>query len=315
MKAVLPEQFEGVWSATPTPLTDEFQLDEAGVHNLVTHHLRLGISGLFLAGTCGEGPWLPDRQRRLLTQLVVHELEELGARLPVSVQVTDNSAARILDKIEQAHEDGADLVVIAPPHFLFNATPENLRILYLEAIRKSTLPVVLYHFGQNGNTPMPEEVLKVLLEEENVVAIKDSSADVRYREIALAARQNRPNLRLQNGDEFNCAAYLEAGFDGLLLGGGIFNGHLAHLIMEAVAKGDLAQAQVLQERMNRLMYAVYGGEKIESWLAGAKYLLLKMGVFHSYANFPRYELTESCRTAVERILVEENAVLLPSARA
>jgi 4-hydroxy-tetrahydrodipicolinate synthase len=59
--ALSPEQFNGVWSATPTPLDSKRRVDNASVKRLVAHHLRLGVKGLFLAGTCGEGPWLPDR--------------------------------------------------------------------------------------------------------------------------------------------------------------------------------------------------------------------------------------------------------------
>jgi len=47
-----------IWSATPTPLTDDFRVDRPSVQRMVEHHLALGVSGLMLAGTCREGPWL-----------------------------------------------------------------------------------------------------------------------------------------------------------------------------------------------------------------------------------------------------------------
>lgn len=308
MKSFSPQIFEGVWSAAPTPLDDKLKIDRSSVKRSIEHHLRLGVRGLFVAGTCGEGPWLPDGDRRLLTQLSVKESK---GRLPIAVQVTDNSAPRILDKIKQAKEDGADFAVIAPPHFAFNVTPNNLRDLYLEAIGKSVLPVILYHFGLGGKTAMPESVLKVLLQEKKVVAIKDSSDNPRYRTLALAAQRKRPGLRLLNGSEFNCVEYLQDGYDGLMLGGAAFNGFLAGQIMEAVAEGDIAQANKLQTRMNRIMYAVYGGKKIQCWLAGEKYLLTQLGVFRGYANYPNYELTAACRKAIDQLVERDADVLLP----
>lgn len=308
MTSFPPAVFEGVWSASPTPLDDKYKIDRPCIRRLVEHHLRLGIRGLFVAGTCGEGPWLPDSDRRLLTQLAVKESK---GRLPIAVQVTDNSAPRIVDKIKQAREDGADYAVIAPPHFMMNVSPKTIRELYLEAIRKSTLPVILYHFGEGGKTPMPLNVIKELLQEKKVVAMKDSSNDPRYRQAAMAVRHQRNDLRVLNGAEFDCVEYIEAGYDGLMLGGAAFNGYLAQNIFDAVKEGNITGANKMQTRMNRIMFATYGGKKIQCWLAGEKYLLMQLGVFRTYQNHPRFELTESCRKAVDRLVERDQDVLLP----
>ncbi len=308
MKSYSPEIFTGVWSASPTPLDDKLKIDRASVKRLIEHHIRLGVRGLFVAGTCGEGPWLPDADRRLLTQLTVKASK---GRLPIAVQVTDNSAPRIIEKAKQAKEDGADFAVIAPPHFFFNGNANSLRDFYLEAIRKSPLPVILYHFGMNGKTAVPESVLKVLLQEKKVVAIKDSSDDPAYRALALAAKRKRPELGLQNGSEFNCVTYIEEGYDGLMLGGAAFNGYLAGQIIDAVNEGDIKLANKLQTRMNRIMYAVYGGKKITCWLAGEKYLLTQLGVFRGYRNYPNYELTPACQKAIDQVVERDADVLLP----
>ncbi len=63
------------------------------------HHVRLGVRGLFLTGSNGEGPWMTDAQRRTLVETAVRCSR---GRMPVAVQVTDNSAARILDNMRQA---------------------------------------------------------------------------------------------------------------------------------------------------------------------------------------------------------------------
>jgi dihydrodipicolinate synthase/N-acetylneuraminate lyase len=301
----------GVWSAAPTPFTKEMKLDAPSVKRMVAHHLRLGIKGLFLAGTNGEGPWMTDEQRRLLVRLVADDLKR---RIPLAVQVTDNSAARILRNITMAKDDGADIAVIAPPNFLIRAAPKAILDVYLEAIRNSPLPVGIYDRGADGPLDVPDHILRKIYAEKNVVMIKDSSSDPKRRQIALAAKKRTPSLTLLNGDEFHCVEYLKAGFDGLLLGGGVFNGWLAGRIMEAVADGDLELAERLQLRMNRLMFAVYGGKKIACWLSGEKKLLVEMGIFSSWRNYPDYPLTASCSRAIHRVLRTEREWLLPSGK-
>src|SRR5208283_186826 len=156
----------GVWSATPTPFTNDLQLDTLAVKRLVGHHRRLGVNGLFLAGTCGEGACMPERQKRTLVQTVVKHAK---GKMLIAVQVTDNSAARILDNIRAAKEDGADIAVIAPPLYLMNATPENVLALYTQAIRQSSLPVGIYDRGKHSHVAVPDAILPEIYAENNVV--------------------------------------------------------------------------------------------------------------------------------------------------
>jgi len=300
--------FPSLWSATPTPLTESLQVDEAAIPALVDHHLTLGVDGLFVAGTCGEGPWLPVRERRRLVRAV---REATGRRMRIAVQVTDNSPGRIAENTDWAREDGADLVVIAPPSFLMNVSPRSLFRHYQESIRQSSLPVCVYDRGPSGGLGLPMEFLREIYLEPNVVMVKDSSANEVRREVALGVRRERSELRLFNGDEFDCVKYLQNGYDGLLLGGTVFNGVLAKRIMDAVGRGEIEEANEHQKRMSDLMFAVYGGEKITCWLSGLKKLLVEMGIFNTWKNFPDYPLTAECEAAVLAALDADREILLP----
>ena len=302
------EQLCGVWSATPTPLTEDLALDLASIEPTIEHHMKLDIRGLFVAGSCGEGPWMPTADRRELVREVARHAK---GKMAIAVQVTDNSAARIIENAQQAAEDGADMVVIAQPFFLLNATPETLRELYLTAVEESPLPVGMYDLGERGPRCVPAEIMTELYRLPKVVMVKDSSGDTSRRDMALAARDDRPELLLLDGDEFHCVEYLEAGYDGLLLGGGVFNGHLAWQVIRAVEAGDIEAANAIQARMNRLMYDVYGGEDISCWLSGQKRLLVGMGVFQTWRNHLNYPLTPECEQAIERALVEDRDALFP----
>lgn len=302
------DKLRGVWSAAPTPFDSRMGIDVEALERMVEHHIKLGVTGIFLAGTCGEGPWLPERDRRTLVKVVS---KCAGENLIIAVQVTDNSYARILDNIEAAREDGADVAVIAPPYFLMNATSESIRNLYIEAIRRSTLPVCVYDRGSFSSILVAEAVLEAAYAEEKVIMIKDSSGTATRREVALAARRKRPELKLFNGTEFDCVNYLTAGYDGLLLGGGIFNAYLAGKIMETVAAGDMERAETLQERMNDMMHDVYGGRDNRCWLSGLKKLLVEMGIFSTWKSYLDYPLTAECIESINEVMTRDRDVLFP----
>lgn len=290
-----PELRGGVWSATPTPLDAHGRVDVASVDRLVEHHVRMGVTGLMLAGTCGEGPWLRDSDRE---QLVRAAVSSSKGRLRIAVQVTDNSAARTLHNVEQAAGWGAEVVVVAQPYFFLNATPDRQLAFYRDIARGSALPMGFYDRGKASPYLMPETHLAELLAEPNIAMVKDSSQMPARREVFLAARRQRPGLILLDGDEFECVSYLQAGYDGLLLGGGIFNAGLALRIIRAVRAGDATEAARLQARMNDLMLRVYGGPKIECWMSGLKELLVQMGLFSHATQLLGYPLTDGCRRQI-----------------
>ena len=252
-----------------------------------------------LGGTCGEGPWLRVDDKEALTRATVTAAD---GRLRVALQVTDNSAVRVLANIEQAAAWGAEVAVVDAPWFFLNGTPERKLAHYREIARRSALPVGFYDRGKHSPNALPETHLAELLAEPNIVMVKDSSQTDSRRDLYLAAMKARPELVVLDGDEFNCVSYLRAGYSGLLLGGGIFNGAIANRLIAAVRAGDIVEAERLQARMNDLMLRVYGGPKIECWLTGLKELLVQMGIVSTNVNTLDYPLTETCRAEIAAAL-------------
>jgi 4-hydroxy-tetrahydrodipicolinate synthase len=289
-----------IWSATPTPLTDEFRVDAPSVERLMAHHTAYGIDGVFLGGSCGEGPWMRWEDQEDLVRIAA---ASNPGRLSIAAQVTDNSALRILDHAERFARCGADFVVLAGPTFVMNPTPERILKVYTDVLRNSPLPVIVYDRGKADRYLLPNELLRELYHEPGIAMIKDSSCDDSRMEVAIEARRNREGLTLLNGDEFQCLKYLSAGYDGLLLGGAIFNGRLARRMDAAFHAGNRDEAEILQPRMIELMSRVYGGRDARCWMAGLKYLLHQAGIFSSAHSLLDYELSDSCRQAIDEILV------------
>lgn len=286
-----------IWSAAPTPLTTDLKVDEASVERMVEAAVQEGIGGLFVVGTCGEGPWLPDRERRRLMQATVRAA---AGRLRIAAQVTDNSVPRILDNAALAAEAGVDVAMIAPPATFLNATPERVTALFTEAAADSPLPVGVYDLGRHRPIAIPAERLKEVYLLPRVILVKDSSGSPERREIALAARRERPGLRLFNGDEFRCLEYLQAGYNGMLFGGAVAVAPQLRQIAGLFAAGRLAEAGLLDAELRRTLFGLYGGESIACWLTGLKHYLVRCGMFATSASFLGYPLTDECRAFIEQ---------------
>ena len=163
---------------------------------------------------------MPTEQYR---SLVRDFTRHTRGRMHIAVQVTDHSAPRVLDNICKAREDGADIAVVAQPLFFMNATERRLEDYYLEIFDNSPLPIGLYDRGAHSANALTPTILTNLLKHPRVVLVKDSSSSSLHMQAAFKAREARPELTLLSGDEFTTAEYMLAGYDGLMLGGAIFN--------------------------------------------------------------------------------------------
>lgn len=295
-----------VWSATPTPFTNKMTVDIEDVGRMINHHIRLGVDGIMLAGTCGEGPWmLPAEQRRL----VKASSSAAAGKIDIAVQVSDNSADRIVANAENAAEDGAKYAVIAPPYYLLNATPSNISNLYREAIRRSPLPVVIYDIG-GRQVNVPNEILEEIYSEPNVIMVKDSSNSKERRQIALKVRERRSKLILMTGDEFSSVEHLKEGYNGMMLGGAILSGAMCRKILEAVASNDWDIAERWQDRVNHMLFKVYGGKNVACWLAGLKHTLVRLGIFSTSSHYLNFPLTSVCKNDIKEIIEKEREWLV-----
>ncbi len=281
----------------PTPLTPALRVDEASVERMVQDAVRLGVQGLFLAGTCGEGPWLPDREKQALVRAAVRAGR---GKLKIAVQASDNSVPRILDNGNLAAEAGADYAIIAAPGTFMNATPERVVAHFIEAANASPLPVGIYDLGAHRPVMIPEARLKEIYLLPNVHLVKDSSGSAARRAAALAARQEKPSLQLFNGDEFRCLEYLQAGYDGFMFGGAVAIGPHLNRIAQHYSAGRVEEAAAVDAEMKEVLYGLYGGKAIACWLTGLKYYMVRRGLFTTAASFLGYPLTDECRAYIER---------------
>lgn len=289
-----------MWSATPTPFNDDLSIDRLSVRRLVHRHQHLGISGMMLGGTCGEGPWMTTSD---LVELLSEAKIIATSDLQIAVQASDNSARRVLERIEQLSAAGAAIAMISPPFFMMNVTRPRLLEFFQTVIRNSPIPTGVYDRGNASIYGLDDDMLEELLAEPNLTIVKDSS-EFRPERAAMISRTrpHKPDLRVLCGDEFTCVPPIQHGYDGLFLGGAVFNAKIATALMASVREGDLDAAHALQLRMNDLNFRIYGGEKITSWLTGLKYLLVQMGIFSSVHGHLDYPLTPEDRDAIDEIV-------------
>jgi 4-hydroxy-tetrahydrodipicolinate synthase len=306
-----PSSCNHLWSACPTPLTPKFEIDEDSLHRSVEWQHSLGIEGLFVAGTSGEGACLTDSAIDLLTRKTV---EYSAGRMPVSVQVTDNSIDRVLDRIRRAQQSGVSLVTLAPPLFEVGVTDNSLLHFYGEILDRSPLPVCIYQLPRK--TLLPTAFIEETCAHPNLRMIKDSTGDAARQKLVFAAAGKRSDLVVLTGIEIGYYDDYVRGFHGGLLGTAILNAKWARAMHTAISVEDHRLAKAISNHMGEFLYAIFGGKSIRSWMGGLKLCLHRMGIFTSTTSYydmpPTKEVQESIEDLVARKFWEYDPTLVGS---
>jgi len=291
-----------IWSATPTPFLDNGALDDAGIERLVAQHARLGVSGLFLGGTCGEGPFMPNGQR---AELVRKVRRVAGTAFHLSVQESDTSPARVRENIQQTVEAGADSVVIAAPWLVRFVNRPFARRYFLESLEyPAPVPAGIYVIPQPPATGIDLALWREIGTHPRVAYVKDSSSSAEYRRAFLDVLTSRAELVLRTGDEFDVLSAVQDGYSGCLLGTAIFNAGMIGRAIAALKAGNAAEAQAWQDRSNRLLRDLFRPD-ISAWMAGLKYALRAAGIFSTEFSHLAYPLGADDRRRIDAALYRE----------
>ena len=306
-----PDYMSTVWSAAPTPLLADGSLDIPSVQRLADHHQALGVRGVFIGGTCGEGPFLDTS---LLHQLAAETVRAVAGRAAVALQITDNSAQRMIENVRRYADTGVDLFVIAPPFMSLNPDQEYLYELYAAVVDASPIPIGLYHRGKYSSVILEAATMARLARLPKVVTIKDSACLEEDTKVIIAERDalrtKGKTFFAYNGNEFDVVGAAKSGYDGMTVGGGCFNAGAVAAIFRLAKEGKLDEAQVLQERLNNLMYTIFGGKKIACWLAGEKQMMVELGIFSTNTCVINYKLTGECANDIRTLPQQDRDFLL-----
>ena len=138
-------QFEGVFPAPPTPITQDGKVHELALRALLEDNIAHGAGGFWMAGTTGEGPILTEEQRDAVARI---SAEVCRGRALAIMHVGAISTASAVKAARNARAAGCDAVCCLPP-FFFPST-ERSRIEHYKAVADAAgdLPFFVYNLPQ-----------------------------------------------------------------------------------------------------------------------------------------------------------------------
>ncbi|HUO28706.1 MAG TPA: dihydrodipicolinate synthase family protein [Bryobacteraceae bacterium] len=167
------------WSGVYPALTTQFKPDQSLDLPATARHLEsliaAGIHGVVLLGSVGENTALEYAEKFA----VIKEMRDVvGGRIPVLSGVAECSTALACRFAQDAARIGLDGLMVLPA-MVYKADGREAMAHFRTVARASSLPVMIYNNPVAYGVDLSPEMFAELADEPTLVAIKESSDNVR----------------------------------------------------------------------------------------------------------------------------------------
>jgi dihydrodipicolinate synthase/N-acetylneuraminate lyase len=271
----------GVMPAMTTCFDQHLKVDHGFMGEHAKWLLDSGSTGLVLLGSLGEASTLTfDEKIAILENIVA----SIAGRVPVVAAVSALSTHEAAEIAKAAADAGCSGLLILPP-YVYRGDWREMKAHISAVMRATSLPTMLYNNPvAYGTDFLPEQILELAMEHENLQAVKESSTDVRRVSAIRALIEDR--LRIFVGVDDAIVEGIAAGAVGWIAG--LINA----LPVESVALFDAAAAGRDQEAfaLYRWFLPLLRMDTVPKFVQLIKLVQQEVGMGNVRVRMPRMEL-------------------------
>lgn len=281
---------DGIAAPLVTPFTEDGDVDEAALRELVSWIEDRGIDFVVPCGSTSEGELMTAAERTRVIEIVADT-----ASVPVVAGTGNPGYRETLRATEDAADVGADAALVVTP-FYFNHDQSTLASYYREVADGSPIPIYLYAVPVFTDVHLDPETVAELAGHPNIAGIKDSSGDVEAF-VRIVRKTADADFDVLTGSGGIVSQALAAGGTGAILA-------LANVAPEATTEiydvhaRDPTAARELSADLIELNHATTA----EFGIPGLKYAMRQRGAPAGYARSPHQPITDAGRERLDSLV-------------
>src|SRR6266849_318081 len=242
---IMPTNYNGILLPVTTPFAADEQFDPRGLTENLEKWNTAGITGYVILGSTGERVNLDERESVEVIETARQAVPKEFAFIAGAGQQSTHGTIR---EIEVAARAGAEAVLVITPHYYRSAISQDALVSHYTGVADaSSIPIILYSIPDLTGIKIEPETAARLSVHENIIGIKDSSADVAKLAETVRLVPDDFAVMIGNGTVF-CEA-LQAGARAGILAVGCAAPGLCIEINRAVPAGNVDRAKSLQNKL------------------------------------------------------------------
>ena len=289
-------------TAIVTPFTADGSIDYTSLARLVDHQLEGGVEMLVPLGSTGENPTINPAERREIIRWIV---EYVDHRAVIIAGTGTNDTRTSIENTREAKELGADAALVVTPYY--NKPTPNGLFAHFSAVAEVGLPVVMYNVPGRTGLNMTAETTLRCADIENVVAIKEASAD--FAQCMEIIRNAPVRFNLLSGEDNLTVPLISLGAKGVIsVTSNVVPGEFSRMVRFAL-EGKFDEARAIHYELLDLMKVNF----IESNPGPVKCALAMRGIIQEYYRLPLVPVKYESKKKIREVLARLGAVMLEEA--
>ena len=297
----MDDRFRGLGVALVTPFRENGSIDYAGLGRVIEHQIAGGVDYLVVLGTTGESVTLNSEEKK---QLLAQVIEVVHHRVPIVLGVGGNNTAEVVHQLESYDLSGVDGILSVSPYYN-KPTQEGIYQHYKAIAQASLLPIILYNVpGRTGSNITAETTLRLARDFENIVGIKEASANL--DQMGLILKHRPKDFLLISGDDALTLPIIAMGGEGVIsVVGNALPEEFSNLV-HAALKGDYATARAEHYKLIELITLLFA----DGSPGGIKEVLSILGLCGKHVRLPLVNVNEATANKLYHALADAEVVKL-----
>ncbi len=285
--------FTGAGVAIVTPMKADGAVDFEQFGKLIEFQIENGTDAIVVCGTTGEASTLTHEEH---LETIKYCVDKVAGRVPVVAGTGSNCTETAIYLSTEAEKYGVDGLLLVSPYY--NKATQNGLYAHFKAVADAVkIPIILYNVpGRTGCNILPETVVRLCKDVENIVAIKEASGNI--SQIAHLAAIADGCVDIYSGNDDQIVPIMSLGGIGVISVLSNVAPRQTHEICQKFLDGDVAGSRKMQLEAIDLCNALF----CEVNPIPVKKALNLMGMNAGTLRMPLTEMEEANAQKLERAM-------------
>ncbi|WP_270087566.1 4-hydroxy-tetrahydrodipicolinate synthase [Sphingobacterium sp. SYP-B4668] len=284
-------ELHGAGVALVTPFNAEGSIDFEALAQLIELQINEGMNYLVSLGTTGEVATLSKEERKRIWDFTA---KQVNGRIPLVAGIGGNNTAEVVDQILEFDNSSYCAILSVSPYYS-KPTQEGVYQHYKAVAEASKLPIILYNVpGRTGSNMTAETTIRLAEDFQNIVAIKEASAN--FAQFSAILRDKPQHFLLISGDDPATLPMMAMGAVGVISVVG--NAYPAKVVSltKYCAHHDYVSARKVHSELLEITDLCF----VEGNPCGVKYILQQMGIGQDYVRLPLVPVGAKVQGAIDQ---------------
>ncbi len=287
----------GTGVALVTPFKADLSIDIEALTRIVNFSIDGGVEYLVVLGTTAENATLSTSEKEVVIATI---LEANKGRLPLVLGVGGNNTMEVVAELQTRDLSAFDAVLSVSPYYV-KPTQEGIYQHFKAISEASPKPIILYNVpGRTSSNMLPETVVRLATDFNNIVAIKEASGDIVQ---GIQLLKNKPkDFLVISGDDMTALSLILAGGSGVI---SVIGQGFPAAFSEMIRLG-------LNRKVDQAFQVLFGITSCIDMIfeqgnpAGIKQVFQSLGIAENTVRLPLVKVDESLAKRIDQFVQKSN---------